>query len=163
MTSVGSHLSLIWFAKWFPLTLECNHWCAENNKRLYVEFQKDIFFILSLLILLLWSVLVSSSSSSSPGGGGHSLKIRDGYVQPHWPPISNRLSPNDPLFIFHILLSPNDPHFKMLSHLMTPFFRNIYRWKWGSCSHWMTPIFTDKWWPRDMYPIFVWKEDLCSC
>ena len=90
--------------------------------------------------------------------GGHSLKICDGYVRPHWPPFSNRLSLNDPLFIFHILLSPNDPIFKMLSHLMTPFFRNIYRWKWGSCSHWMTPIFTDKWRPRDMYPIFVWKE-----
>ena len=26
-----------------------------------------------------------------------------------------------PLFIFHILLSPNDPIFKMLSHLMAPF------------------------------------------
>ena len=61
-----------------------------------------------------------------------------------------------PLFLFHILLSPNDPIFKMLSHLMTPFFRNIYRWKWASCSHWMTPIFTNKRPPRDMYPIFVW-------
>ena len=39
---------------------------------------------------------------------------------------------------------------------MTPFFRNIYRWKWASCSHWMTPIFTSKRPPRDMYPIFVW-------
>ena len=50
------------------------------------------------------------------------------------------------------------PTFKMLSHLMTPFFRNIYRWKWALCSHWMTPIFTNIWPPREMYPIFVWKE-----
>ena len=36
------------------------------------------------------------------------------------------------------------PIFKMLSHLMCwpPLFRNIYRWKWPSCSHWMTPITT---------------------
>ena len=61
-----------------------------------------------------------------------------------------------PLFLFYILLSPNDPIFKMLSHLINPFFRNIYRWKWASCSHWMTPIFTNKRPPRDMYPIFVW-------
>ena len=52
---------------------------------------------------------------------GYSLKICDGYVRPHLPPFSNRLSLNDRLFIFHILLSPNDPIFKMLSHLMTPF------------------------------------------
>ena len=33
-----------------------------------------------------------------------------------------------------------------------------------SCSHWswMTPIFTNKWPPRDMYPIFVWKEGFMS-
>ena len=43
---------------------------------------------------------------------GHSLNICDGYVRPHWAPFSNRLSLNDPLFIFHILLSPNDPHFQ---------------------------------------------------
>ena len=48
-----------------------------------------------------------------------SVKIRDGYVRPQWPPFSNLLSLNEPLFIFHILLSPNDPLFKMLSHLMT--------------------------------------------
>ena len=28
------------------------------------------------------------------------------------PPFSNRLSLDDPLFIFHILLSLNDPHFQ---------------------------------------------------
>ena len=78
------------------------------------------------------------------GGGGRYLKICDGYVRPHWPPFSNHLSLNDRLLIFHSLLSPNDPIFKMLSHLMTPFFRNIYRWKWVSCSHWITPIFTNK-------------------
>ena len=33
-----------------------------------------------------------------------------------------------------------------------------------SCSHWswMTPIFANKWPPRDMYPIFVWKEGFMS-
>ena len=62
------------------------------------------------------------------GGGGHSLKICDGYVRPHWPP-------GDPhfqtachwmtLFIFHILLSPIDPHFQNALSLrpneLTPF------------------------------------------
>ena len=89
------------------------------------------------------------------GGGGHSLKICDGYVRPHWPPFSNRLSLNDPLIHFALTY---DPHFQILSTSMTPFFRKIYRWKWVSCSHWMTPIFTNKWPPRNMYPIFVWKE-----
>ena len=90
--------------------------------------------------------------------GGHSLKICDGYVRPHWPPFSNRLSLNDPLFMFSHLLSPNDPHFQNAPSLNDPLFRNIYRWKWASCSHWMTPIFANKWPPRNMYPIFVWKE-----
>ena len=64
---------------------------------------------------------------TSPYARGGSLhKKCDGYVRPHWPPFSNRLSLNDPLSIFHILLSPNDPIFKMLCHLMTPFFSNIY-------------------------------------
>ena len=79
------------------------------------------------------------------------------YVRPHWPPFSNRLSLNDPLFNFHICSHLMTPIFKMLSHLMTPFFRNICWWKWASCSYWMTPIFTNKWPPRDMYPIFVWN------
>ena len=57
-----------------------------------------------------------------PGGGGHSLKISDGYVRPHWPPFSNRLSLNDPLFIFHILLSHNDPHFQNALSLNDPLF-----------------------------------------
>ena len=50
---------------------------------------------------------------SSPSGLGGALpKIRDGYVRPHLAPISNLLSLNDPLLIFHILLSPNYPHFQ---------------------------------------------------
>ena len=52
--------------------------------------------------------------------GGHSLKIRDGYVRPHWPPFSNLLSLNDPHFIFHILLSLNDPHFQNALSLINP-------------------------------------------
>ena len=57
-------------------------------------------------------------------GGGDSLKICDGYVRPHWPPFSNRLSLNDPFLFFHILLSPNDPHFQNALSLneLTPFF-----------------------------------------
>ena len=83
---------------------------------------------------------------------------------PHWPPFSNRLSLNDPLFIFHILLSPNDPIFKMLSHLMNPlFFRNIYRWKWRhALTEWrpFSPI-------NDHLVIctqyLFGRRDLCSC
>ena len=36
-------------------------------------------------------------------------------VRPHWPPFSNRLSLNDPLFTFNILLSPYDPTFSKCS------------------------------------------------
>ena len=92
---------------------------------------------------------------SLPREGGHSLKICVGYVRPHWPPFSNRLSLNDP-FSFFTFCSHIMTPFSKCYHLMTPFFRNIYRWKWASCSHWMTPIFTNKRPPRDMYPIFVW-------
>ena len=76
-------------------------------------------------------------------GGGHSLKICDGYVRPHWPLFSNCLSLIDPFLFFTFCSHLMTRIFKMLSHLMTPFFRNIYRWKWGLCSHWMTPIFPD--------------------
>ena len=72
--------------------------------------------------------------------GGHSLK----YVTvcaatlTHFQTACHRMTP----FIFHILHSPNDPHFQNALSLneLTPFFRNIHRWKWPSCSHWMTPI-----------------------
>ena len=107
----------------------------------------------------------SSAESGRVGsqGGGHSLKICDGYVRPHWPPFSNLLSLNDPLFILHILLSPNDPHFQNALSLNDPFLE-IYPWKWGSCSHWVTPIFTDKWRPRDTNVCTEYcLEGLCSC
>ena len=41
-------------------------------------------------------------------------------------PISNRLSLNDPLFIFHILLSRNDPHFQNALSLNDPLFLEIF-------------------------------------
>ena len=49
-------------------------------------------------------------------------------------PLSDRLSLNDPLFSFHILLSSDDLISKTLSHWMTPILGNIC-----SQSHWMTP------------------------
>ena len=58
------------------------------------------------------------------GGGGYSPKIRDGYVRPHWPPFSNLPLLNDPHFIFHILLSPNDPHFQNALSLTDSILRN---------------------------------------
>ena len=30
----------------------------------------------------------------------------------------------------------------------------------NKCSYWMSPIFTNKWRPLDMYPMFVWKEGI---
>ena len=62
-----------------------------------------------------------------------------------------------PLFIFHILLSPNDPHFQNALSLNDPLFLEIFIGENGGHAK-MTPIFTDKWRPCDMYPIFVWKE-----
>ena len=80
---------------------------------LFIRFLQWISFIGSA-----WG---TGASFRAPGGpGGHSLKIRDGYVRSHWPPFSNLLSLNDPLFIFHILISPNDPHFQNAVSLMTP-------------------------------------------
>ena len=78
-----------------------------------------------------------------------------GHIDPHFQTACHWMTP----FLFFTFCSHlMTPIFKMLSHLMTPFFRNIYKWKWASCSHWMMPIFTNKWPPRNMYPIFVWKE-----
>ena len=49
------------------------------------------------------------------GGGGALFEICDGYVRVnidhYWPSFSNLLSLNGSLN-FHILLSPNDHHFK---------------------------------------------------
>ena len=113
--------------------------------------------VISLGPTLCIIITLNHKHSMSDGRGGHSLKICDGYVWPHWPPFSNRLSLNDPFLFFTFCSAPNAPIFKMLSHLMTPPFRSrpIYRWKWASCSHWMTPNFTNN---RSMYIILVWKE-----
>ena len=61
-----------------------------------------------------------------------------GHIDPHFQTACHWMT----LFIFHILLSPNDPHFQNAFSLneLTPLFRNIHRWKWPACSHWMTPI-----------------------
>ena len=91
--------------------------------------------LISLLFISVWTwpqngiyVVISSlfphMQHVSAARGGHSLRIRDGYVRPHWPPFSNLLSLNDPLFIFHILLSPNDPHFQNVLSLNDPILRN---------------------------------------
>ena len=66
-----------------------------------------------------------------PPGGGHSLKLCDGYVRPHWPLFSNRLSLNDPLFISHMLLSPSDPHFQNALSLNDPLFKKYLSVKMG--------------------------------
>ena len=56
-----------------------------------------------------------------------SLKICDGYVRPHWPPFSNRLSLNDPFYFFIFCSHLMIPIFKMLSHLMSwPPFLEIF-------------------------------------
>ena len=56
-------------------------------------------------------------------GGGHSLKIGDGDVRQTRPPLSDRMSPNDPLFISLISLSRNDPHnFENVLSLNDPLF-----------------------------------------
>ena len=54
---------------------------------------------------------------------GHSLKIGDGDVRQTRPPLSDRMSPNDPLFISLISLSRNDPHnFENVLSLNDPLF-----------------------------------------
>ena len=74
-----------------------------------------------------------------PPGGGHSLKICDGYVRPHWPHFQTACHWMTPFLFFTVCHHLMTPIFKKLSDLMTPLFRNIYRWKWASCSCWMTP------------------------
>ena len=61
-------------------------------------------------------------------------KICDGYVRPHWSPFSNLLSLNDPLFIFHTLLSPNDPHFQNAVSINDPILKFIDKTK--SLTEW---------------------------
>ena len=51
---------------------------------------------------------------------GHSLKIGDWDVRQTRPPLSDRMSPNDPLFISLISLSRNDPHFENALSLNDP-------------------------------------------
>ena len=101
---------------------------------------------------------LKKDGAQSPGVGGALPKNMWWVCAATLTPFSNPLSLNDPFLFFTFCSHLMNPIFKMLSHLMTPFFRNIYRWKWASCSHWMMPIFTNKWPPRNMYPIFVWKE-----
>ena len=116
-----------------------------------------VFFVVHNRCLFNDSQLVKMKKVYSlTRGEGHSLKICGGYVRPHWPPFSNRLSLNDPFSFF-----------TFCSHLMTPF---------SKCSLTLTPfleIFIDEngrhalteWRPflpiNDhlvicIYPIFVW-------
>ena len=87
-----------------------------------------VFFVVHNRCLFNDSQLVKMKKVYSlTRGEGHSLKICGGYVRPHWPPFSNRLSLNDPFSFF-----------TFCSHLMTPF---------SKCSLTLTPfleIFIDE-------------------
>ena len=73
--------------------------------------------------LLLNTVSFSTCYYSTYDPGGHSLKIGDGDVRQTRPPLSDRMSPNDPLFISLISLSRNDPHnFENVLSLNDPLF-----------------------------------------
>ena len=63
-----------------------------------------------------------------------------------------------PLFIFHILLSPNDPHFQNALSLNDPPFEKYLSVKMGVMLSLNDTIFTNKWPPHDMYPIFLEGE-----
>ena len=89
--------------------------------------------------------------------GRHSLKICDRYVRPHWHPFSNRLSLNDPLFIFHILLSPNDPNFQNALSLNDPLFLEKFI---GENGRPFSPI-NDNLVICTQY--LFGRRDLCSC
>ena len=54
--------------------------------------------------------------------GGHSLKICDGYIGHIDPLFQTACHWMTPLFLFHILLSPNDPHFQNALSLNDPLF-----------------------------------------
>ena len=91
-----------------------------------------------------------------------------GHIDPHFQTACHWMTPFY-FFIFcsHLMI----PIFKMLSHLMSwPPFLEIFIGENGchalmlslKLMSWMMPIFTNKWPPRDMYPIFVWKEGFMS-
>ena len=63
---------------------------------------------------------------AKPRGGGALPKNMWRVCAATLTPFSNRLSLNDPLFIFHILLSPNDPHFQNALSLNDPPFLEIF-------------------------------------
>ena len=51
--------------------------------------------------------------------GGHSLKIRDGYVQPHWPHFQTPVTEWPPFYFSHFALTC-DPHFQNAVSLNDP-------------------------------------------
>ena len=121
--------------------------------------------VVSLSRLCLPSRVCSAGGSWEPGGGGNSLKICDGYVRPHWPPFNIFKPPVTewpPFYFSHFALTVMTPIFKMLSHLMTPFFRNISENGHHALTEWcpFSPI-------NDHLVIctqyLFGRRDLCSC
>ena len=87
--------------------------------------------------------------------GRHCLKYKTSmcsHTDPHFQTSCHWMTT---FVIFHILLSPNDPHFQNALSLNDPIFRNkmlplndpfLFFRNTCRCSYWMTPIFTNKWW-----------------
>ena len=110
------------------------------------------------------SEIVGNLISAAPGEAlpKNTWRVCAATLPPIFPPVTEW----PPLYFFYILLSPNDSHFQNVLSLKDPILRkknmlspnDFFFFFRSKCFHWMTPIFTNKWPPLDMYPIFVWKE-----